>query len=430
MSRAEDFQKAIRNLQLQPLITAEDVRRFRVAYGEGLLPELEQGVTDCIEQNNQFIFAGHRGCGKSTLLAEFGRQIDDRFFTVFFSISDLIEIPAINHIQILFVIAVQLMAKAEEQQIQIPKDKKEAIFNWFKKRTRTETEAFSAEVEAGFDLFSLIKGRIKTDAGVRDEIETEFERNPRELLDNINLIATEIKLACGDRIQDIVVIIDDIDKLDLAQTEEIFKKNIKLLLLPQFIVIFTIPIATIRDGVLKKYIEDETGNSIFVMPVMKLYALGDRSEMVAETKAVLLDILHKRIPERLFAPGISDRIVAYSGGVLRELIRIANECCRLARVEILQKQRRKESVEEVQIDDRLFEKALENLRNGMAITLSKDDREILQTTYTHHKPDDPKDQNFLDLLHNISAIEYRNGESWYDVHPLLVDQLRQEGVLP
>ena len=430
MNRADEFQIAIRNLQLQPLITDEDVRRFRVSYGEELLPELEQAVIDCTEKNNQFIFAGHRGCGKSTLLAEFGRQIEQDFFTVFFSISDLIELPEINHIQILFVIAIQLMAKAEEKQIKIPDDKKKSIFDWFKKRTRTETEEFGAELEAGFDLFSIIKGKIKTDAGIRDEIQTEFRRNPRELLDGINLIATEIKLACGNRIKDIVVIIDDVDKLDLAQTEEIFQKNIKLLLLPQFIVIFTIPIATIRDGVLRKHIEDETGNPIFVMPVMKLYPIHNRSQIVDETKSILLEILYKRIPEKLFTQGIPEKIVGYSGGVLRELLRIANECCRLARIEVLQKQRRKEPVDDIQINERIFDKALENLRNGMAITLSKNDRSILQTTYQNHKPDDPKDQEFLDLLHNISAIEYRNAQTWYDVHPLIVDQLRQEGLLP
>ena len=430
ISRAEEFQNAIRNLQLQPLITEEDVRRFRVSYGESLIPELEQGIVYCTPQNNQFIFAGHRGCGKSPLLAEFGRQIEAEFFTVFFSISDLIEIPAINHIQILFVMAVQLMAKAEEKQIKIPEDKKKAIFDWFKERTRTETEGFNAEVEAGFDLFSLIKGKMRTDAGVRNELQTKFERNPRELLDSLNLIASEIKLACGDEIKEIVVIIDDIDKLDLAQIEDIFQRNLKLLLLPQFIVLFTVPIATIRDGVLRKHIEDETGNPIFVMPVMKLYPKGDRSEVVAETQELLLKILYKRIPPHFFAAGIPAQIVAYSGGVLRELIRVANECCRLARVEVLQRQRRKESIAQILIDNQRFLKALENLRNGMAITLSKSDREILQTTYTTGKPDDPKAQEFLDLLHNIYAIEYRNGESWYDVHPLIVEQLRHEDLLP
>jgi len=429
MTRSEEFQRSIRNLQLQPLITPDDVKKFRVVYGEELLPELEQAIEDCTEHNNQFFFAGHRGCGKSTLLAEFGRQIEDRFFTVFFSISDLIELPAINHVQILFTMAVQLMAKAEEKQIKIPQDKKQAIFDWFKKRTRTETEEFSAELEAGFDFFSLIKGKIKTDAGVRDEIQTDFQRNPKELLDNINLIAREIQLACGNSIQDIVVIIDDIDKLTLAQAEEIFRQNLKLLLLPQFTVIFTIPIATLRDGVLKKYIEDETGNSIFVMPVLKPHAKGDRTKILENTQHLLLAVLDRRVPAHLFAAGIAEQIIAQSGGVLRELIRIAHECCRLARVEILQRQRRQESVEDLYLDGRILDKALENLRNSMAITLSKDDREILQLTYANHQPDDPKDQAFLDLLHNITAIEYRNGESWYDVHPLVVEQLRREGLL-
>lgn len=64
MTRGEEFQRSIRNLQLQPLITPEDVERFRVAYGEELLPELEQAIEDCTGQNNQFFFAGHCGCGK------------------------------------------------------------------------------------------------------------------------------------------------------------------------------------------------------------------------------------------------------------------------------------------------------------------------------------------------------------------------------
>ncbi|MGL5034949.1 MAG: AAA family ATPase, partial [Microcystaceae cyanobacterium] len=69
-----------------------------------------------------------------------------------------------------------------------------------------------------------------------------------------------------------MVIIDDLDKLDLSKIEETFKNNVKALLEPNFIVIYTILIATIRDGVLKKHIEDEISNRIFVMPVLKIYA--------------------------------------------------------------------------------------------------------------------------------------------------------------
>jgi MoxR-like ATPase len=136
--RIEEFQQAFRNLQLQPLVTPEAIASFRVEYGDEWLDDLEQMVLDCSDYNNQLIFAGHRGCGKSTLLAEFAQKLSDRYFTVVFSISDLIETPDINHINILFAIAVQLMAKAEAENIDIEQSQKDAFFDWFKERTKTD----------------------------------------------------------------------------------------------------------------------------------------------------------------------------------------------------------------------------------------------------------------------------------------------------
>jgi len=94
--------------------------------------------------------------------------------------------------------------------------------------------------------------------------------------------------------------------------------------------------------------------------------------------------------------------------------------------EILETQ---ESWVDMRVDRAIVQEALDILRNDMAITLSKGDREILKQTYENYRPDDPKQQEFLDLLHNIYAIEYRNTDSWYDLHPLMTVQLRQEGTI-
>jgi hypothetical protein len=98
-----------------------------VEYGDEWLDDLEQMVLDCSDYNNQLIFAGHRGCGEFTLLAEFAQKLSDHYSTVVFSISDLIETPDINHINILFAIAVQLMAKAEMENIDIEQSQKDAF---------------------------------------------------------------------------------------------------------------------------------------------------------------------------------------------------------------------------------------------------------------------------------------------------------------
>ncbi|MGK7940456.1 MAG: P-loop NTPase fold protein [Crocosphaera sp.] len=426
----DKFQQAFRNFQLQPLVTPEEIEKFRVEYNEDLLDELQQAILDCNDYCNQLIFAGHRGCGKSTLLKEFSGSIEEAFFTVFFSISDLIEMSDINHINILFAIAVQIMAKADADQIDIEERKKEKFFNWFKEKTQFEEYKIGFEAEAGVDLFGFITSKLKTDASMREEITTKFSRNPRELIDTLNLIATEIKLACK---KEIVVIIDDIDKLDLSKIEEIFHKNVKALLEPKFIVIYTIPIATIRDGVLKKHIEDQTSNRIVVMPVLKLYRKGDSHQpnppFVTTTMDTLQKILRRRIDDDLLTEDVANKICLASGGVIRELIRIAQECCRLMLLDLRRKQRKKESIEGVKIDLEIVYQALATLRNDMAITLSKTDREILKQTYNNYRPDDPKQQDFLDLLHNIYAIEYRNTQTWYDLHPLMIVQLKQEGLI-
>ena len=94
-----------------------------------------------------------------------------------------------------------------------------------------------------------------------------------------------------------------------------------------------------------------------------------------------------------------------------------------------QKVRKLESIDDVQIDASILQEALDILRNDITITLSKTDRQILQETYTNYRPDDPKQQEFLNLLHSLVVIEYKNTESWYDLHPLVIEQLKLEELI-
>lgn len=102
----KSFQEAYRNLELLPLVEEKDLQQFRVDYGEETIEELEQLTEDSPNSDGKIIFSGHRGCGKSTLLAEFSKRLSDRYFVVLFSIAETIEMSDVNHINILFTIAV------------------------------------------------------------------------------------------------------------------------------------------------------------------------------------------------------------------------------------------------------------------------------------------------------------------------------------
>ena len=420
----EPFREAYRNLELLPLLEERELERFRVDYGTEVIEELEQLVEDSPSGDSKIIFTGHRGCGKSTLLAEFSRQLSDRYFVVFFSISDMIEMSDVNHISILFAIAVRLMEEAERQAVKIKKTIREKLYKWFATHTRIETEELGAGGSIGFNLFKLIAGRLKADATIRNEIKQEFVRKVSDLIAQINIIAAVIQNATQ---KEILVIIDDLDKLDLALTREIYQEHIKALFQPNFRMILTIPISALREVSLAATIQTETSDQIVPMPVAKLFNRGDRRlsnfEPQAETLSMLGDVLYKRISDELIEPQTAHELIIQSGGVLRELIRIANECCRIC----LRLVRRYPERTDLKIDHKILKQALNKLRIDFDTRIGQADYEILETTYNKFKPTDPKSQRFLDLLHGLYVLEYRNAQLWYDVHPIVTDLLRERG---
>lgn len=425
--RLKTFQRAYQNTDLTPLLETEQLRQFGVEYGVEPLEELVQLLEDNASQAAKIVFSGHRGCGKSTLLAELGRQLSDRYFVSVFSISDTIEMSDVNHVNILFAIAVNLMLEAEREQIKISSAIKDSFYKWFAKRTRTEIEVpVNAEVSVGFSLFKLITGKLKTEASVRNEIKQEFERNITDLVAKLNEIAAVVQSASQKKV---LVIIDDLDKLDLSVVKPIFQDQIKALFLPGFNIVYTIPISSLRNTSLRASLQTESDDQIVVMPVAKLLGRDDRRSSNPNYResaiATLCEVLSKRLPPEILPNAIAREIVLASGGVLRELIRISNRCCRLC----LRELRRYPNRDDLQISTTVLEQALNDLRLDFEITLGKADYDILSTTYVHFLPDDPKDQAFLDLLHGLHILEYRNSAVWYDVHPIVTDLLQRKGLI-
>jgi nucleoside-triphosphatase THEP1 len=312
----KSFQQAYRNLELLPLIEENDLRRFRVEYGEDTIDELIQLIEDSPSLDGKVVFTGHRGCGKSTLLAEFSRRIGDKYFVVLFSIADTIEMSDVNHINVLFSIAVNLMLEAEARQIDIPASTKNAIDKWFATRIRKEETSIAGEVGQDFNILKFFSVKLKVDSKIRYELKQEFERKVSDLVAQLNIIAATIQAVTK---KQILVIIDDLDKLDLAVVNNLFKDNIKALCLPGFRIIYTIPVAALRETGLKPTIENETNDQVVVMPVLKLFKKGDshlaNATPFSETLKILCEILTKRISNNLLESSTAEKIVLNSGGL-------------------------------------------------------------------------------------------------------------------
>ncbi|MCY6491824.1 AAA family ATPase [Leptolyngbya sp. GGD] len=442
--RLDLFREAGRNLQLDPLVTREALDRLGVEYQAELVDELEQAIEDCVSRDNKLIFTGHRGCGKSTLLAELGFRLleTNRYFVVMFSIADTIERSAVDHVNILFSIALQLLEAAEERGIRLKPGIKREFYRWLGKHTQTESKAVEAEIEASteatvkggipviLEFLAKIKSKLKINSVIRREISIEFARRISDLVAQINQLQVYIENATG---QQVLVIIDDLDKLDLAVTEEIFNKNIQSLLDPNLRIIYTVPIATLREVSIRTSIQTYV-NKIHTMRVAKFFskAAVRKPDRVPDESCVevFAQILDRRLPPELMHAEVKRQIILLSGGVLRELIRISDRCCGKA-MQKIRGQIRRQQVDQpgVIVDQAILNEVVTELQLEYAEVLGQTDFDALKLIYTEFKPKDTENQRFLDLLHGLYVLEYRNALLWYDLNPLVRDLLVQEGIL-
>lgn len=323
-NRYDRLIQAYRNLDLFPLLEPKTIEEFRVPYGQRTLALLKQEVSASLA-NGKVIFTGHRGCGKSTLLYQFARQMQQQgHFIVFFSIANMVEMSDVNHVNILYAIVLMLMSEATKLKVPIPDQTKSTLLNWF---TETKTKTYSDQLKQvlalGVDrLFNFITGNLQKEDTFREEIKITYERRVSDLSTMIDRIAAAIQTATG---KEVLVIIDDLDKLDLSRVGSIYRDNINALFSPNIRVVFTIPIAVVREPQLLSTLQSVS--TIILLAVTKFYSQEQAHQPggkpIEANVNLLVEALKKRIDSDLIEPAVMQQLVLLSGGVLRELIRLA-----------------------------------------------------------------------------------------------------------
>ena len=423
--RMAQFTEAYRNLKLFPLWTSADIEKFRVPYGEKVLSKLHRLVQSS-DANGKVIFTGHRGCGKSTLLAALDRKLsDDGLFVSRFSIAEMVEMSDINHINILYAIAIQLLSQSSKLRVPLPERTKKTLTQWFTEtRSKVYVDQLQQQWSLGADLYGFITGKLQKEQAFREEVKETYQKRVSDLSRQIDLIAAAIQ---GATQKEVLVIIDDLDKLDLEVVRSIFQENIRALVTPNIRIIFTIPIAIIREPKLLAIVETEA--ELVLQSVTNFFpkdmAHQHDATPIEPNVQILEELVRKRIPDELIEPNIRRQMVLLSGGVLRELVRLAGECCQESMLEI----DLNPNHPDVKINGDILKEAAKNLRNQFARALGTNLYTLLVETYENFTPPDIKSAEFLELLHSLYVLEYENEELWYDLHPLITDLLRRRQLI-
>lgn len=419
----EKFQQAYRDLDLFPLIKSEDIDKFRVDYGHSVRIRLQLEI-GAAASNEKIVFAGHRGCGKSTLLKQLSVDMQPSHAVIFFSISDQIEMSAITHTNILYAIAIRLLSYASKQKIPVEKDIQETLLSWNDTvRKQITTDSTKGSTGIGGKWFEIVSIMLQQEQTFREDLEKTFSKKIADLVRKCDRIAATIQLT---KKQPVLVIIDDLDKLDLSKVPSIFRDNVKSLFSPGFRILFTIPIAAAQEPEILGALNSVGIVRPRLFPVAKFFSKADRhnpeAQPDAKQMATFIDLLDRRIPAELIEPDTARKIVLKSGGLVREIVRLARECCLECMVQL-------DSDAEVVINDEILTVALDTLRTDFERQIGSALYELLTIIYETANPPDTSSPDFVKLLNGLMVLEYKNSSLWFDVHPIVMDLMRQKGLI-
>ena len=189
----------------------------------------------------KMLLAGHKGCGKSTELIRLQREIESRFLVLNFSVLKELDILNLNYIELLIVAMEKLFEFVkDEHRIKLDPELLRNIQAWVGSRELLEISErylgmnLETELKAGIDapflakFFARFKAAAKTSSSLKEALKTKVEPRLSELIFNANLLISNIRdgLSVIDK-DDLVIIVEDLDKLQLNKAQDIFLLSLR-----------------------------------------------------------------------------------------------------------------------------------------------------------------------------------------------------------
>ncbi|MEJ5224680.1 MAG: hypothetical protein WHV44_09515 [Anaerolineales bacterium] len=405
---ATDFDRAWLNFELDlPLRPNADggANPFYVMRDENPIAELIDGLLAPFYRPPKFFFSGHRGCGKSTELLHLmaNPKIQAKYWPINFSIRDEADIIDLDFRDVLLAIGGRMYRDYHAQGGQLPPQLLKELNSWrgkVEQETKTiMTGRFDYEASAAINTFFATAGlKMKLEPATRSELRQVFEKDITGLIGVINNIAMAI-YSREKRIP--LILMDDMDKPDLEEARSIFHDRREIMMQPNCAIVYTVSSALFYS----KGFDAIRDKAVF-LPNIKLHKRAQPDEPYADGYATMRQFVSARMDLNLIAPEALEEAITYCGGVFREMARIMRSAIGRAR------RRKARRVELVDVDW-----AITEIRNEYRRILDKSDMQLLAKVHRDNKLE--YDDRFRPLLQLLAVLEYRNGENWCDIHPVL-----------
>lgn len=390
------------------------------------------------DTSEHILFVGYKGCGKSTEMNHLQKDIQDEFLVINFSVQNELDPVHLNYIELFIVTMERLFHFAKENDLSVSKAYLESIRHWISTKEIEEIREkynIGVEGEAGLEgnfgipylqqFFYKFKASAKSSRQLKETLKRNIEPKLSDLIEHCNDLIQEVTLKL-DTIgkKDLLLIIEDLDKIPLDRAEELFFNYTNQLTLLKTNVVFTFPIAlyhNVRFNDIKVYF-----TNVYELPMVKIKN-RDGSDNEKGMNVMRQIVAARMDTEKLIAsPEILDRMIRDSGGCMRDLFLMIREAADSAldfeRTVITE-------------EDRInaYRKLKREYENNIADNFVDDKKysaeDYYQTLVDLYNNKTKKVDNTIEVMHlrqNLSILGY-NGEGWCDVHPIVADILKERG---
>lgn len=411
---ANNFDKAWLNfeldLPLQPSSVGFD-HPFYVSRPNNQTDKLISTLLAPFSDPPKFFFTGHRGTGKSTELFRIANlpAINEKFWPVHYSIREETDLIGIEIQDILLSIGSRIYRSFVEKGYKLsPKliksiESLEGQVEVEVKKVAQRTSEFN--ISAGLDaFFAKTSLSMKMEPESRKVIRQILKPKKNDFVKIINEISLSVHQKTG-RIP--LVIIDDLDKPEFEDMKSFMKYDIDLILSLNcaFIGVIANTFSYSREFV-------DIWERSFVLSPVQLVDWQEQNQIYTPGYECMDLFISKRISKNLISQDAKEAIIFYSGGVNRELSRLARTSIGSAR---------RKNREQVVIDD--VEWAASEICNEYNRILDNEDRIFLKDFCNGGKIEDIRDKEKLSpLLQLLALLEYsdKDQKRYYQIHPVLL----------
>ena len=371
----------------------------------------------------KFLLSGHRGGGKTTELRRLEQKCLAEYTVVWVDTDAALDKFNIGYAEVLVLIGVTIVQRLAEIGWKLPKKLEQNLLESLARVTYQNKVTGEGKLELPklfTDLGMLLRVGFQRETTRTREVRPALS----EIGDRVNAI---IAKAEADRPK-LLVIVDGLDRKDFGIALEMFSSS--LLTCLNCNIVYAIPISLRYSPAFRQPMEgfgecmDLTNIAVFKCDDQKR-PTRDPNNL---GRHILTTVIEKRLAKlgesykNLFQPDALKLMCEKSGGVMRELVRLARKACEVALVK-----------KTAQIDLAIANDAVREVRKIYSIEdyhFPELDRVHRTGELTSNTFDSPRDGKIVicdELLHYKLILGYEDPERgrWFDINPILIEDLER-----